>query len=574
MKKKAYILTVLTAVVILRLADLFFFDKDPLFYLSPRNYNGQGLLIRPSVIDFLIPLTVIFALGRFWKLPSFDIRRMVKPLVYAFIIIMAPITAGFLLSNYAQETYTGFDFNLTLFLRYILFVLTFISINIFADALTVKNKLVKYVLLLVFLLSVAYTQDIFLAKNKVFILLGLLNSVGVSTVLLAAGLRKIYKQYPGESILAAALAGIILVFFRFNVISQSFFTILLPFAAFLTVTLALYRFRDLKTKLIVISIPYIIAIFLNFALPSLLPDAIAAKMIEKVDDDDYFVEKTGGITVKYKDKKLRDIALKMAKVLDKANEVSREHFGFSPEVTELELRGIAPGGFRAMFPAKISGYIISDKYLEKCDDSLFLNDPQLQPNFPDPVNGILHEYSHLYGVVPYYKWLPGAEEEGWATYSATRLSKLLHRKYGDSLWSPAYNYAAQAGKITARNLSGKAVPWSHANEYGGFNLWYNTGKELGIKKLYEKRWQNTVHDNIGDLLYYSDPGKAKKLVDAFGKDIFLKYGQLPPKKFGEIYSQDDYMYMAKTCGMDTARIKMIFEHAKEKLIDPSIPLPE
>jgi len=371
-----------------------------------------------------------------------------------------------------------------------------------------------------------------------------------------------------------AIAGIFLIFFRYNVISSGFFTIFLPMAAFLTVAIALYKIRDTKARIIIIAIPYIIAAFLNYALPSLLPPGIASQLLEKVNEKEYKTERYGDITVKYTDEKLKDIALNLARVIAAANKLSEEYFGFSPAVKELELRGIAPGGFRAVFPAKITGNIISKTYLENCADSAFLNAPGLRADFPDPVNGILHEYSHLYGVVPYYKWMPGAEEEGWATYSATRLSQLLHKKYGDTLWQPAYDYSKQAGKITAQNLSGKAVTWSHVNEYGGFNLWYNIGKELGIKELYKKRWQNTIHDSYGDFLLYSNPVLASKVVTAFGKNKFLKYGQLPERKFGDIYSMEDYLYMAKITGMDTMMIKNMYVQVKDKTINPSVPLPE
>ncbi|NOX86455.1 MAG: hypothetical protein GXO86_10925 [Chlorobi bacterium] len=197
----------------------------------------------------------------------------------------------------------------------------------------------------------------------------------------------------------------------------------------------------------------------------------------------------------------------------------------------------------------------------------------MSANFPDPVNAILHEYSHLFGVIPYHKWWPGAEEEGWATYSATRISRLLNDKTGLNLWQPGYDYSMQADKITKRNLSGKAVVWSHPNEFGGFVLWYNLGEIFGLKKMYNLRWNNSEHNIKGSLFILSDPTKADKIVSLFGKDNFRKYGNMPTKKFEDIYSENDFLYLAKTTGIDEQRVLKMYEFMKSKNVDPSIPMP-
>ncbi len=460
------------------------------------------------------------------------------------------------------------------FLRWLLFVLTFWSIHLFADNLTIKNKFLHKLTLFVFLFFLAFLQDSVGKSGSIYIIFGAINSVGLSTALLAIASRRFYKKYPFETLLMAAITGILVIFIIYNAQSQSYFTIFLPMLAIYLTVWSLYCNCKKTTKSILISLPVLFALFLNFALPSLLPAKKVNEITEQEISKKLFTEKVGNVTVKYADKKLRDVSVNLAKVIDAANQISKETFGISPDVDQLTILGIAPGGFHGKYPHQIVGNIISEKYLSDCSDSVFLNSPNLPANFPDPVNGILHEYSHLFGAVPYHNWMPGAEEEGWATFSATKLSGLLYKKYGNTLWQPGYNYARQARKITEQNLSGKAVVWSHPNEFGGFKLWYAFDKDLGTRKLYRKRWENTYRNLLGSVLLESNPKKAKKLVEAFGKKMFIQYGSFKPVVFGEIYSLDDYMTLSKLAGVNEETVKNLYMIMKDRKIDPSVPVPK
>ena len=572
MKKK--ILTVLGITVFLRLVNILLFNNDPLFYLSPRNFNGRGLLITPGLIDFLIPLLIIFVFRDKRKKSGFNIANIPKPLLVSLSIFLAPVVTGLLLYSYVQKSYIAFEFNLSFLLKYLLFVLSFAAINLFADKVKFQKRILNGFVLFLGIAAIAYSQDIFGSANPMYILMALINSTGLTVVLFAVGLRKYYKEFPLETIAATAITGIFSVFFVFSALSVSFFTIFLPFISMVSVAFCWYKSWKLKTKLILGSLPFLLSLFLSYGLPPLLPPELANEIVERKNEESFKTEKYKNITVKYKDDDLKDIALKFAKVIDRANAVSRNQLGVSPEVRELVVTGIGPGGFHAEYPNRIVGRIISKKYMQNCDDSSFLNSPRLLPGFPDPVNAILHEYSHLFGTIPYHKWYPGAEEEGWATYSATRLSKLLYKDNKD-LWSPAYNFEAQADKITELNLSGKAVAWSHPNEFGGFILWYRLGKQLGLPVLYRKRRSVSKHDlKNGSLYYVSNPAYAAKAVQIFGKENFLKYGKFAPKKFGDIYDKTTYLYLAKTTGIDTNRISKMYDLMKEEKINPSVPLPE
>ncbi|RMG83165.1 MAG: hypothetical protein D6707_01565, partial [Bacteroidetes bacterium] len=84
--------------------------------------------------------------------------------------------------------------------------------------------------------------------------------------------------------------------------------------------------------------------------------------------------------------------------------------------------GFAPGGINVQFPDAIVGNLISPRFVNLCLDNTFLNLDSATIDFPDPVNAILHEYAHLFGIVEYLPWVFGAEEEGWATFAAVTFS--------------------------------------------------------------------------------------------------------------------------------------------------------
>jgi len=570
---KKQILLITGIVILLRIIIITIFKDDPIFFLAPRNLNGRGVLVSPVWIDFLIPILAIIVLRNKTTNLLFDIKKLLKPLLTALTILTAPLLTGILLSNYIQKSLITFEFNSVFLFRYLLYVLTFIAINVFADKLKNKSKTYKYGSLFLFIMFVACTQDIFSSGNTSYMLLALFSSVGVSTAIIVLGMRKSYKSNPVETVVAVSLTGLILIFFIYNILSVSYFTIFLPFLTMFVTALVFYKNWKLRSKIIIVSLPFLLAVFLNTGLPLMVSPEFANRLIERKEEKTLFESRTGDVVVKYNSQKLKSISIKFAKVIDAANKICKQEFGFSPEVKELIIKGIAPGGFHAEFPNRIVGNIMSEKFIENCSDSTFLNNWRLLPDFPDPVNSILHEYSHLLGVIPYHKWWPGAEEEGWATFSATVLSKLLYNKYGKTLWQPAYDYNHQANMITKLNLSEKAVVWSHPNEYGGFILWYNLAGDYGLKKLYNMRWNISKHNINGSLYYYSNPGEAKKVVELFGYKKFKNYGNTPKKPFNVIYSLNDYLYLAKTTGIDTGKIIRLYNFLKNRIINPTIPLP-
>lgn len=116
--------------------------------------------------------------------------------------------------------------------------------------------------------------------------------------------------------------------------------------------------------------------------------------------------------------------------------------------------------------------------------------------------------------------------------------------------------------------------WSHPNEFGGFKLWYAFDKDLGTRNLYRKRWENTYRNLLGSVLLESNPKKAKKLAEAYGKKKFVQYGTFKPVVFGDIYSLDDYMTLSKLAGVKEETVKNLYTIMKNREIDPSVPVPK
>jgi hypothetical protein len=276
--------------------------------------------------------------------------------------------------------------------------------------------------------------------------------------------------------------------------------------------------------------------------------------------------------VRYDDPRVRTVALQMAHVLAAANAVSRENYGISPEINELVIRGFEVGGFQAQFPRSIHGNFVSPRQVSLSLNAAFLNGSTASSvDFPDPVNAILHEYSHLYGFVPYRPWLMGAEEEGWATFSATRLSHLLYRRYGASLWVPAYDYSARADAIAQSNLSSHPAFWSHAHEFSGFQLWNHFSDQMGERNLYQQRWNLTQRKEAIWWYQLSDPRAARDFASHFpGLDSL---GNFQPIPYGQIYSLQEVQTAGALLGIDPNQVTKNYEQMSRYMIDPAIRVP-
>ena len=567
------LLSVLFAIIIVRIAILIIWKQDPVFYLSPRNFNGRGLLTQPFLIDFLlvlIPILVYFFRNiTIFQRPSLEWKILLK----AVFIIVAPFITGLLLWQYVQDWYFRWQLNSVVISRYVLYLFTFLAIQWMWDDLKITSRWVKGVILILILGTLAITQDIFTGADAMITLVGLFSSVGITTAILSIGLRRDFVTNPAGTFWAVALVGLPIHFFIFSARSDSYFTVFLPALGFWLAAVAVRKEKRAWVRTIQYGMVPFLALLLSVLPPLLLPPQTVHPMMERKVQQSLEEVQVGSITVRYGDKRVKKMAMQLARVIEAANTVSKQYFGISPEVTELVIYGFAPGGFHGEFPHRIVGNFISEQYVRNCEDSLFLNS-QLSPHFPDPVNGILHEYSHLFGMVPYWNWIMGPEEEGWATYAATVLSKLIAEQFGEKIWRPAYPFAEQAEKITRLNLSGKAVIWSHPYEFGGFQLWYKFARDIGEREVFRNRWKLTRRDLPGITFIESIPEAALNLAKGFGIEKFRRYGDFPPVKYEEIYSSDDLLVLAKTAGIPEERMLRYYSLMSRKTLYPAVRLPE
>jgi hypothetical protein len=557
----------LVFLLMLARAVSFFFLKSTVGYtLVPRSFDAGGFQSCPAFLDLLAPCVVILVLFSrsrfanrapgFWKIGTAN----------AALFLLFPLAAG--MSMFAYESRWQFLIHITIpaFLRWLQFVLAYVAWNLILDHLCGRSSLMGAALLLA--VSLGLLED---ASPGMADTLHILLSVGLTLIWTVFALRRLYGKMPLAAILAAAEIGTICCFLVVMAASDSFLVFFLSLIALPIAALAL-RAHRMWPRFAALAAVAGAGLLLSVALPRFFsPDQRAALLTQ--DPPPSHTEQVDGITVRYDDPQVRQIALEMGKVLAAANRVSEETYGISPDVRELVVRGFAPGGFEAEFPHSIHGDFVSPKQVSLSLDSVFLNgSTDSSIDFPDPVNAILHEYSHLYGTVPYQPWVMGAEEEGWATFSATRLSQQLYRRYGSSLWSPAYNYAARADAIAKSNLAGHSVYWSHPNEFAGFQLWQALCERLGERNLYRERWALTQRSMGGWWFQENDPNAARNMARHF--EGFSSLGMHSPIAYRDMYSWQEVQKAEFLMGVDLVQAKAAYDtRAANGSIDPAIRVP-
>lgn len=568
MEKRVWFVFLL--ILVSSVLSLSLFKSDAAFVLLPRSFLGRGVLIEPSWLDLIVPILVIVMLWSVRPKSHLNGRGAALAILDAVGLIMFPLLAGTGLFISVSRWLVIPQITWLTFLRWIQFTAAFLALNLFIDALPLKNKWGKRAVIFLAILAMGIFQDL-LIRNSQFLIVSILSSVGVTLVFTVLAFRPLFLQSPWRAVLAAAIVGVLICFLVIAVASDSMFTLFLPFLALLLGALTIKSSKRWP-RWVALTGVLAVALFLSIGMPRLLPPQFAAMLDERPTPTKY-TEEVGSITVNYDDERVSNIAKKMAGVLEAANEVSQEEFGVSPQVKHLTIWGILSGGFYADFPDKISGNLISERFIDLAQDSSFLNDPNRSIHLIDPVVGILHEYSHLYGIVFYWPWMMGAEEEGWATYAATRLALRLFDKYGPQLWDPPYDYAAQARAITESNLDGHPVAWSHAHEFGGFRLWHALGRRDGEEELFRKRWDLTRRNALRWLMFRSDPQAARRMADAMGYEDFVSFGAAGPVSFKEVYALKDQQVLADLMENPVEDAKSRYERLANKPVNPSIKVP-
>ncbi len=559
--------------VVARCASVSFLNGDPYYRLVPRSLTGGGFLVQPGWLDLAVPAVFVLALwtsrpqGRPTASALGDAARD------ALWILAFPLLAGLSLFLFVQRWLLTPMFNLATALRWIQFVLAFAAMNMFMDRVSVRNRWARLGLALILAGALALTQDLVVdPRIASFRFAMFLSTPGILLGATAWALRPVYRRSPLRAVVTAALVGGVACFLVVAARSEQVFTALLPALALLAGAAAIRSTRPWPRR---IALGGVVSLGLSCSL--LLPRLVSPELRERMAENSMapaHTETVGRLTVSYDDPSVREVAVRLARVLEAANGVSQEFFGVSPEVTHLTIGGIGPGGFHAEFPDRIEGNLPSERAVQLLRDGTFLNAPEFSARDLDPVNAILHEYSHLYGAVPYLPWVMGPEEEGWATYAATRLSLRLYEKQGAGLWDPPYDYARRARAITRSNLDGHAVMWSHPDEFGGFRLWHSLGKRDGEKALFRRRWESTRRDLQRFLLMISNPKSAWQVARSFGEADFVSFGKAAPVLFTQAVSREDSVRSAGALGIPPEQTRTQYDRRAHDVLQPGVILPE
>jgi hypothetical protein len=550
---------------------LYFLKSNPAYLEVPRSFVGGGFQTMSALLDLAMPAMVIFCLWPGRRCGAWTIESGRLALWDAFSFLFFPLIAGLSLFAYLAPWQIFPYVHRITFLRWLEFILSYLAWNMLLDELEEKRLWQKIAVIPVLAVSLGVLQDAFPTIQDPF---RILLSVGMTLTWTVLALRSRYGQSPIAATLSAAIIGGVSCMLVVMAPADSMIPGLLVPIAFLVGSLTVHS-RRWWTRWVGLAGIAATGLLLSLVLPRFLPPEDRASFLnqEPTPLHSEFVE---GINVRYDDIRVRPVAVQLAHVLAAANLVSREAYGVSPEVNELVIRGFQSGGFQARFPHGIDGNFISPRYVELCLDNSYLNDPKTSIHFPDPVNAILHEYSHLYGTVPYSPWVmsgaEGSEEEGWATFGATRLSRRLFDRFGPGLWAPAYNYAARAEAITQANLAGHSVYWSHDNEYGGFRLWYLLSQRDGEQALYRKRWELTRRDGSW-WFQINEPDEARRMAESFGWADFVSFGSEKAVRYDQVHTWQDRLPIGELLGWNEEKVKANYARDAADLVDPAVHVP-
>ncbi|RMD46064.1 MAG: hypothetical protein D6834_03010, partial [Aquificota bacterium] len=490
-------------VFLLKWMGLQWISTDEFYLVVPRSMTGIYFFNPITYFDFLLPLSILLLHFRDLSklLTQFSLNYK-KSILMVLTFIMLPLSVSLLLYKYVQFYFL--EFTAKFLLNNVYFISSFIGIQLILNQIKSKWLRILAGLSMVFILGIM--GNFFTQYDSITSFFAIIGSQGMLLAISVFSYRKIFKKEPFTAILAALILAIITNSMIIGMRSDSYFTLFFVLLAS-WIGLLVSNLSSLKRILFAYGIFILLSVFMNFGFTHWME--IKGRILSENNlNDTNYRENFYGIHVHYNDSSIKDIAKNLAFILKAAEEVSKEKFGFAPEVKNLFIYENGPGGFYAEYPSTIRGRFYNSSMVELFRDSLFLNRDTFNIHFPDPVNAILHEYSHLYGTVPYNPWLMGAEEEGWATYSATVLAELIYQKYGTSAWKPSYPFHLIAKRIRELNLSGKAVFWSHPGEFTGFQLWHEIGKKIGRKQLYQKRWELTKRNGYRLAIIENNPSMA------------------------------------------------------------------
>jgi hypothetical protein len=572
-QKKTYLFLALTfGLLLFRIIELALNKFDIQSILVSRSFLGNGFLSKPLISELLLSILIILLLCGKERIKKPHLADFSKGLVNSLWFLSFPVVTGLCLFAFKQEYFFRFQFNEIVLLRWLYFVVTFVAVNKIIS-INPFHKFLRIFFIILILLMTSFLQEFTSDSGQNATILAILSGVGLTQAFSVIAFRNTFKSSFWAALFSAMITGFIVCFFIFGAVSASLFTILFPPLALLLAAISMYN-KSLKHRVISLCSVSLVCLSFSLILPLLFPPKSRDLLRENRNVETKYHESAYGIQINYNDTALRKTIIQFARILQAANQVSRDNFGISPDIKWITIYGFAPGGFNGVFPQGIKGNILSQQYINLVRDSTFLNNPGFNPQFPDPVNSILHEYSHLFGAFPYQKWV-ATESEGWATWSATRLSELIFQKYGASLWQPSYNYAKIADSINVLLLSGHPLVWSHPEEPGAFKMWNSYEQKVGLKNVYNNRWQYTSRDKNVILIQENNPSVVKDFINKeIGKEPFGQVSDIPSGKYEELYNSDDWKIMGRLLNQSNDEINRYIGIMKTREANISIPEPK
>jgi hypothetical protein len=570
-KERSLFLAITFVLLLFRITVLAFDKFDSQSILVSRSFVGNGLLSKPLFSELVFSILIILLLFRKDLIKKPHLSDLKSGIINSIWFISFPVITGLCLFTFKQQYYFKFQFNEMVLMRWFYFCLSFIAVNLILN-LNPFRKFLRFILIIFILLLSSFLQDFASNTYSLSIPIGIFAGVGLTQAFAVIAFRNAFKNSFWAGMFSASITGIVVCFFIFGGVSSSLFTLFFPFAALLLAAITL-RSKSLKPRIVGLGVISLVCLFLSLGLPRLVPPMSADVLRENRSEKTNYQESVNGIQINYNDTSVHKSLIQLTKILQAANEVSQENFGISPDIKWITVYGIELGGYNAVFPHGIKGNFLSQKYLNDIHDSLFMNNPKLSCQFPDPVNSILHEYSHLFGIFPYQKWIY-TESEGWATYAATRLSKLIYQKYGPTIWQPAYNYAKIADSINASLLSGHPLIWSHPEEVGSFKMWNDYEQKKGLQNVFKDRWLYTSRDKNSVFIKENNSCVVNDFINTkIGEQAFEKYSNMPPKKFNEIYKPDDWRIFGQLINNKDDEVDKLIEQKKTSEYNILVPKP-
>ncbi len=570
--RKGVFLAITFVLLLLRIIVLMFDKFDLPSILVTRSFVGNGFVSQPLLSEIVLSvlmILILFQKGRITKPMPADIKNGIMNTLW---FLSFPVITALCLFTFKQEYYLTFRFNELLFLRWLYFVLTVVAVNELMN-INPFHKFPRVLFILLVLILSSVLEDFTFHTDSLTRSFGFISGVGLTQALTIVAFRNTFKRSLWAGVFSTFITGSVVCFFMFGAVSESYLTLLLPAVALLLAAISLHS-KSMKPRLISLCAIALVSLFLSFFLPSFFPPEYADALRENRLEEVTYHENVAGIRINYNDTSVHRALTQIAGIVDAANEISSAEFGISPAAKWVTIYGVAEGGFNAVFPDGIKGNLMSQRYINDILDSTFLNNPELSCQFPDPVNAILHEYSHLFGIFPYQKWLT-TESEGWATYSATRLSKLIFQKYGAGLWNPPYDYARIADSIDGSLMSGHPLVWSHPQEVGAFKMWSDYEQKAGLQNVFRNRWQYTSRDKYAIYARENNPSVVNDFISSIvGREIFSQVSNLPPRKFDELYRTDDWKILGQLISTSDNRLEQHLAQARTREINVNVPEPE